>query len=56
MERIFQKIGRTKEYISLIESMKDDCEKRFAGDHLYRGALLHYLYLSQSRGSRSPSI
>jgi len=25
--------------------MKDDCEERFISDHLYRGALLHYLYL-----------
>jgi uncharacterized protein YutE (UPF0331/DUF86 family) len=45
MERILQKIGRTKEYIRLIESMADDCETHFAGDHIYRGALLHYLYL-----------
>ncbi len=45
MERILQKIGRTREYLSLIQSMKDDCEERFISDHLYRGALLHYLYL-----------
>lgn len=45
MERILQKIGRIREYLNLIQSMKDECEERFAIDPLYRGALLHYLYL-----------
>ena len=45
MERILQKVGRIREYLDLIQSMKDECDKRFAEDHLYRGALLHYLYL-----------
>lgn len=45
MERICQKIGRTREYLSIIRSIKDDCLARFQSDHLYRGALLHYLYL-----------
>ncbi len=45
MERIRQKIGRIREYLELIRSMRDSCEERFASDHLYRGALLHYLYL-----------
>ncbi len=45
MERILQKIGRIREYLDLIQSMKDECDKRFVDDHLYRGALLHYLYL-----------
>ncbi|MCF6149102.1 MAG: DUF86 domain-containing protein [Candidatus Kuenenia sp.] len=45
MERIRQKIGRIKEYLSLIRSIKDDCLLRFTTDPLYRGAILHYLYL-----------
>lgn len=45
MERIHQKIERIKEYLSLIRSIKEDCLKRFAADSIYRGALLHYLYL-----------
>ena len=45
MERINQKIGRIKEYLTLIRSIKDDCLSRFANDPIYRGALLHYLYL-----------
>jgi uncharacterized protein YutE (UPF0331/DUF86 family) len=45
MERIRQKIGRIREHISLIKSIKDDCVERFESDPLYRGALLHYLYL-----------
>ncbi len=45
MERIYQKIGRIREYLSLLESIKDECSDRFSTDPLYRGALLHYLYL-----------
>jgi uncharacterized protein YutE (UPF0331/DUF86 family) len=45
MERIRQKIGRLAEYLSLIEGIKDDCLTRFTEDRIYRGALLHYLYM-----------
>jgi uncharacterized protein YutE (UPF0331/DUF86 family) len=45
MERIYQKIGRIAEYLSLVEGMRDDCMARFETDPVYRGALLYYLYL-----------
>ncbi|MDD2366039.1 MAG: DUF86 domain-containing protein [Desulfuromonadaceae bacterium] len=45
MERIRQKIGRIKEHLALIRTIKDDCRIRFTADPVYRGALLHYLYL-----------
>ncbi|MBI4746684.1 MAG: DUF86 domain-containing protein [Deltaproteobacteria bacterium] len=45
MERILQKIERIREYVRLINSIKDDCTARFTSDPLYRGAMLHYLYL-----------
>lgn len=45
MERIINKIGRVREYVKLINSIKEDCAVRFTSDPLYRGALLHYLYL-----------
>lgn len=45
MEQIYQKIGRIKEYFTLIESIKKECLSRFINDPIYRGALLHYLYL-----------
>ncbi|MFZ4855241.1 MAG: type VII toxin-antitoxin system HepT family RNase toxin [Desulfuromonadaceae bacterium] len=45
MERIRQKTGRIKEHLTIIRSIKDDCRNRFAVDPVYRGALLHYLYL-----------
>lgn len=45
MERIYQKTGKIREYLNFIKSIKDDCDRRFAADLLYRGALLHYLYL-----------
>jgi len=45
MEQIYNRIGRIREHLALIESMKDECLKRFTTDTIYRGALLHYLYL-----------
>ena len=45
VERIRQKIGRINEHLSIIRSIKDDCSVRFSIDPVYRGALLHYLYL-----------
>ncbi|HBA89854.1 MAG TPA: DUF86 domain-containing protein [Geobacter sp.] len=45
MERIRHKIGRIEEHIALIRSIKDECTERFVTDPIYRGALLHYLYL-----------
>lgn len=45
VERIYQKIGRIREHLILIDSIKEDCLNRFSNDPLYRGALLHYLYL-----------
>jgi uncharacterized protein YutE (UPF0331/DUF86 family) len=45
MERIYQKMGRITEYLSLIEGIKDDCMTRFEADPVYRGALLYYLYM-----------
>jgi len=45
MERIYQRIGRIREHLSLIRSMKEDCLKRFMNDPVYRGAILHYLYI-----------
>lgn len=44
-QRLQQTIGRIKEYLTLIHSLKDGCEKKFITDPVYRGALLHYLYL-----------
>ena len=45
MERILQKIGRINEYVNIIETIQHDCHDRFETDPVYRGALLHYLYL-----------
>ncbi len=44
-ERIGQKIGRIREYLLLIGSLETDCQEKFVADPIYRGALLHYLYL-----------
>ena len=44
-ETILIKIERIEVYSELIDSMKEDCLKKFLIDPIYRGALLHYLYL-----------
>lgn len=44
-ERIDQKIARVKEYLANIEKLAPDCADKFQTDFIYRGALLHYLYL-----------
>lgn len=45
MERVRRKIARIREHHRLVEELRADCAERFATDPLYRGALLHYLYL-----------
>ncbi len=45
MERIIRKIGRINEYLKIIDTLKDECDARFDTDAVYRGAMLHYLYL-----------
>ncbi len=45
VERIEQKIGRIQEYSLLLQKIQGECLERFDTDPLYRGALLHYLYL-----------
>lgn len=45
MERIRQKIGRISEHLALIRNIGSDCQQKFSTDPVYRGALLHYLYL-----------
>lgn len=44
-ERIVQKKGRIREYLALIAGLEADCREKFLSDPIYRGALLHYLYL-----------
>ena len=38
-------MGRIREHLAIIRSIKHDCRNKFATDPIYRGALLHYLYL-----------
>lgn len=45
MERILHKIGRIREHLAFLRSIKEECGERFESDRIYRGALLHYLYL-----------
>jgi uncharacterized protein YutE (UPF0331/DUF86 family) len=45
MERIRIRVEKILEYKSILEDIKGDCEKKILYDPVYRGALLHYLYL-----------
>ena len=44
-ERLQQTMARIREHLALIDSIKENCQKKFPIDPIYRGALLHYLYL-----------
>lgn len=44
-EKILQKIARLREIILLLSTLKTDCRARLKSDPVYRGALLHYLYV-----------
>ncbi len=44
-EKLQQKSSRIVEYLELIDLIKDGCEQKFIADPIYRGAMLHYLYL-----------
>ena len=44
-ERLIQKSGKIREYLALIATLESDCLNKFPSDPIYRGALLHYLYL-----------
>jgi uncharacterized protein YutE (UPF0331/DUF86 family) len=44
-ELIGQKVGRIREYLTIVRTIQDDCSERFTKDSIYRGALLHYLYM-----------
>jgi uncharacterized protein YutE (UPF0331/DUF86 family) len=45
-EQIKAKIERIKNYVKILYQLKDECLEKFLTDPVYRGALMHYLYLS----------
>ncbi|HAK88000.1 MAG TPA: DUF86 domain-containing protein [Nitrospiraceae bacterium] len=44
-EQIRIKIEKIMEYKKILHNMKEDCVNNFFKDPVYRGAVLHYLYL-----------
>lgn len=44
-EAILQKISRVNEILKILKELKPDCSVKFNNDAIFRGALLHYLYL-----------
>lgn len=45
LRNIEQKIASIEELLTILEELKDECHDRFLSDKIYKGALLHYLYL-----------
>jgi uncharacterized protein YutE (UPF0331/DUF86 family) len=45
-ERIRIKIENIREHLKILRQMEKDCVEKFPGDPIYKGALLHYLYLA----------
>lgn len=46
LHRIENKIIAIEEILSILETLKPDCKKKFLEDKIYQGALLYYLYQS----------
>lgn len=44
-ERIRIKLENIMGHLKILREMKNGCEEKFPKDPVYRGALLHYLYL-----------
>ncbi len=44
-EQIIIKIEKIVEYKKILDNIKEDCNDKFLKDPVYRGAVLHYLYL-----------
>ena len=45
-ERLLKKMESVENYLRILEEIKEDCLEKFDRDPIYRGALLHYLYLT----------
>jgi uncharacterized protein YutE (UPF0331/DUF86 family) len=44
-EQIMIKIEKIMEHKKVLDNMKEDCADKFLKDPVYKGAVLHYLYL-----------
>lgn len=45
-DRIENRIARIRDYIKILYNIKGDCKEKFLKDPVYKGAVLHYLYLT----------
>lgn len=48
-DRIESGIAKIRDYIKILHNIKDDCKDKFLKDPIYpiyKGAVLHYLYLT----------
>lgn len=43
--RIEKKIKKVRNYLQIIDGLKTDCDSKINADPIYKGALLHYLYI-----------
>lgn len=46
IDAIAAKIARIREYLSILESLRENCVERMKSDKVYRGSVLYYLYMT----------
>lgn len=46
LDAIAAKIARIREYLSILESLRENCIERMKSDKVYRGSVLYYLYMT----------
>jgi len=44
-EAVEKKIARVLDYVSTLESLRENCQERMKSDKIYRGSVLYYLYM-----------
>jgi uncharacterized protein YutE (UPF0331/DUF86 family) len=44
-ELIEKKIAKIREYLDVLDGLKDNCVGRMKSDKIYRGSVLYYLYI-----------
>lgn len=45
LEDIERKVASIREYIAILDSLKEDCLHRIKEDKIFRGSVLYYLYM-----------
>lgn len=46
LDAIAAKIARIREYLSILETLRENCVARMKSDKVHRGSVLYYLYMT----------